>query len=147
MPDKAGKLFIVTVILLALGSVLLVACTPFVSANRDGSSQSASTPGASANKSGGASVHMNDTNFAEDSVTLSKGSSLTLIDDSASVHIIQNGTWDNGIVQAGAEHGAPRVDQSFVGNDTHQIGPFTAAGTFKLFCTVHTGMNLTVIVK
>jgi plastocyanin len=147
MPDKAGKLLIVTVILLAIGSVLLVACTSVVSASRDGLSQGTSTPGASANKSGGASVHMNDTNFEEDSVTLSKGSSLTLVDDSTSVHIIQNGTWDNGIVQAGAEPGAPRVDQSFVGNDTHQIGPFTTAGTFKLFCTVHTGMNLTVVVK
>src|SRR5579884_2660769 len=132
MSDKAGKLLIATVILLALGSVLLVACSPVASASRDGSSQSTSTPAASVNKSG-AAVHMNDTNFEESSVTLSKGGSLTLVDDSASVHIIQNGTWDNGIVQAGAEPGAPSVDQNFAGNDTHQIGPFTTSGTFKLF--------------
>jgi plastocyanin len=134
------KLLIVTVIVLAFGSVLLVACTSGAPISPGGSSQSV---GGTA----GVSVHMSDTNFKENAVTLSKGSSLTLVDDTDSVHIIQNGTWDNGIVEAGIEPGAPRVDQTFAGNDTHQIGPFTTAGTFKLFCTVHPGMNLTVIVK
>jgi plastocyanin len=147
------KLLIVTVIFLAFGSILLAACT---SSTSRASSQSASTPGAPVSKGGspqsgggtpGVSVHMSDTNFEEKSVTLSKGSSLTLVDDTDSVHIIQNGTWKDGIVEAGVEPGALRVDQNFVGNDTHQIGPFTTAGTFKLFCTVHSGMNLTVIVK
>ena len=90
---------------------------------------------------------MNDTSFEESTVTLTKGSSLALIDDTASVHIIQNGTWTDGIAQAKVEPGAPKVNQNFIGNDTHQIGPFPTAGTFKLFCTVHTDMNLTITVK
>jgi plastocyanin len=90
---------------------------------------------------------MNSTNFEQSSVTISKGSSLTLVDDAAVIHIIQNGSWENGNAKPATEPGAPKVNQQFSGNDTHSIGPFNTAGTFHLYCTVHPGMNLTVIVK
>jgi plastocyanin len=38
-------------------------------------------------------------------------------------------------------------DVNIGGNSSATIGSFTTAGTFKLYCTVHTGMNLTVIVQ
>ncbi len=59
-----------------------------------------------------------------------------------------NGTWENGTAQPTREGGAPVVkDVNIGGNSSATIGPFTTAGTFKLYCTVHAGMNLTVIVE
>jgi plastocyanin len=73
---------------------------------------------------------------------------LTLIDDDAVPHIIQNGTWDaSGTAKPAKEAGAPTVSQSFSGNDTHTIGPFSTAGTYHIYCTIHTNMNLTITVQ
>ena len=94
-------------------------------------------------------VHMSGTNFAQNSITIKKGESITLInDDLFGSHIIANGTWENGTAQPAREAGAPEInDVKIGGNSSVSIGPFTSAGTFKLYCTVHTGMNLTVIVE
>ncbi len=82
------------------------------------------------------------------SITISKGQSLTLVDDASSTHIIANGNWVNGSAQPKQESGAPVVNNlQFNGNDSKTIGPFNTAGTFHLYCTVHQGMNLTVIVQ
>ncbi|HVB23973.1 MAG TPA: hypothetical protein VNG51_18700 [Ktedonobacteraceae bacterium] len=126
---------------LALGSVLLAACT------RPGTSPIASTtPGSSNGGGGSTTVQMGLTAFLQSSITIPKGSMLTLVDTQAVPHIIQNGSWVNGAAQPAKESGAPTVNQSFSGNDTHQIGPFNTAGIFHLYCTIHQGMNLTVIV-
>jgi len=107
--------------------------------------------GGSAGGGGGSSsdVHMGPTNFTQASITISKGSSLNLINDSAVTHIIANGTWENNTAKPGAEPGAPSVNnlQFTTANQSQTIGPFTAAGTFQLYCTVHPGMNLTVTVQ
>ena len=93
-------------------------------------------------------VSMDLTNFSQSSITIKKGQSLTLSNDSAAVHIIENGTWDNnGTPKADIEPGAVKVDATFNGGDSHTYGPFTTAGTFQLYCTIHPGMNLTIIVK
>ena len=93
------------------------------------------------------SVHMGGTDFLQHSITIPKGSSFNLVDDAASQHIIQNGTWVNGTAKPGTESGAPTVNQTFNGNDSAPIGPFNSAGTFKLYCTIHQNMNLTVTVQ
>ena len=91
---------------------------------------------------------MGDQNFLQPSITISKGSNLTLVDDTATVHIIANGSWVNGNAQPMQESDAPVVNNlQFNGNDTHTIGPFNTAGTFHLYCTVHPNMNLTVVVQ
>jgi plastocyanin len=92
---------------------------------------------------------MSGTNFAQNSITIKKGESITLInDDLFGSHIIANGTWENGTAQPAREAGAPEInDVKIGGNSSVSIGPFTSAGTFKLYCAVHTGMNLTVIVQ
>ncbi len=119
-------------VLLTLVTMLVVAC--------GGSSTSSS--------SGGGTVHMGDQNFLQPSVTISKGSNLTLVDDTATVHIIANGSWVNGSAQPMQESGAPVVNNlQFNGNDTKTIGPFNITGTFHLYCTVHPNMNLTVVVQ
>lgn len=92
-------------------------------------------------------VHMGDNNFVQSSVTITKGSSFNLIDDTNVVHIIANGTWKNDNPTPLDEKGAPIVNVQFSGSDIHAIGPFTTAGTYHLYCTIHPGMNLTVVVK
>ena len=121
--------------LLVLGSViafLLVACATT-------STDTSSAPN---------QVHMNATNFVSSSITINKGERITLIDDTLVPHTIADGTWENGTAKLASEPGAPEVkDVQINGSSSASIGPFTAAGTFHLYCTIHSGMNLTVIVQ
>jgi plastocyanin len=140
--------FLTTVLaVLAIGSILLAACA------RPGSATASSSTTPSSGNSGGSggsgtTVHMGPTNFLVSTTTIPKGSMLTLIDDAAVPHIIQNGSWDaSGTAKPAKEAGAPTVNQSFTGSDTHTIGPFTTAGTFHVYCTIHSNMNLTITVK
>jgi plastocyanin len=90
---------------------------------------------------------MGNTTFLVTSISIPKGSKLTLVDDVAVPHSIKNGSWVNGNQQLKQEAGAPTVSVNFNGSDTHDIGPFTTAGTFHVFCTIHADMNLTITVK
>ena len=94
-------------------------------------------------------VHMSGNKFNQSSITIKKGESVTLInDDLFGSHTIANGTWANGTAQPGREAGAPAINNVQAGgNSSVAIGPFTTAGTFQIYCTVHAGMNLTVIVQ
>ena len=95
------------------------------------------------------SVHMGTVNFVQPSVTISKGSSLNLIDDVAVLHIIGNGSWVNNVIKAAIEPGAPVVNNVQISSAGQSIavGPFTTAGTYHLYCSVHLNMNLAVIVQ
>jgi plastocyanin len=99
--------------------------------------------------SGSTDVHLGNTTFTQSSVTISKGSSLNLIDDAAVTHIINNGFWVNGTPMPATEPGAPTVNnvQFTSAGQSQTIGPFNTAGTFHLYCTVHQNMNLTVVVQ
>ncbi len=123
-------------VLLCMTTVMLAAC--------GGSSSSTSGTGSSSS----ATVHMGQTNFDQSSVTISKGGTVTLVNDTSSVHIIANGQWVNGVAQPKQEPGAPKVSnvQFTTAGQSQTIGPFNTAGTFHLYCSVHPGMNLTVIV-
>ena len=130
--------------MLAIGSILIAACA------RPGSPTASSSNKSGGGEGGGNSttVHMGTTNFLVSSITIPKGSKLTLVDDVQVPHIIQNGSWDSsGTAKPAKEAGAPTVNDSFSGGDTKDIGPFTTAGTYHLYCTIHTGMNLTVTVN
>jgi plastocyanin len=142
MYGKSMKFSLLVLLLLVVGSILLAACT------RPGTAPVASAKAGNSNVKSAGTVHMGASTFVQTTVTISKGSKLTLIDDAATMHIIQNGAWDsNNNAQAAAESGAPKINTTFNGSDTQDIGPFTTAGTFKLYCTVHPGMNLTVTVQ
>jgi plastocyanin len=95
----------------------------------------------------GPTVHMAGSNFLQPSITISKGQSINLIDDVAVLHIIKNGMWNGNSQILKAEAGAPTVNITFNGNDSNMIGPFNTSGTFKLLCTVHPNMDLTVTVS
>ncbi len=118
----------------ALGAVVVMVVTVLVVAC-----------GGGGNAGGGSrtDVHMGQTNFTQASITISKGSSLNLINDTAVTHIIANGTWEQNTARA------PTVNnlQFSTANQSQTIGPFTTAGTFHLYCVVHPGMNLIVTVQ
>ena len=99
--------------------------------------------------SGDTGVHMGETTFLQSSVTISKGSSLTLIDDVPVLHIIGNGSWVNNVTKPAIEPGAPVVNNVQISSAGQSIvvGPFNTAGTYHLYCSVHLNMNLTVIVQ
>lgn len=90
---------------------------------------------------------MNGQQFVQPSVIIHKGGTLTFIDDAPVVHVIQNGSWENGTAKTPKEPGALAVNVQLNGNDQKTVGPFSTAGTYHLYCIVHPGMNLTVIVQ
>ncbi|HET9921685.1 MAG TPA: plastocyanin/azurin family copper-binding protein [Ktedonobacteraceae bacterium] len=132
------KKLIAAFVVLSMITVLVVAC--------GGSGSGSSGSGSSG---GGGTVHMGQTNFVQSSVTISKGSSVTLVSDDATVHIIANGSWVNGVAEPKQESGAPTVNniQFSTAGQSQDVGPFNNAGTFHLYCSVHPGMNLTVTVQ
>lgn len=92
-------------------------------------------------------LHMSASGFLQSSITISKGSKLLLIDDSSEKHELFNGIWQNSTPVIQQEPGAPLVNDLKLSNDSVTIGPFTTAGTFHIFCTLHQGMSLTIIVQ
>lgn len=92
-------------------------------------------------------VHMGAGSFLQTSVTITKGSKLMLVDDVAALHILDNGSWQNGMPKTSSEPGAPRVNNLQIKGGSTEIGPFSVAGTYHIYCAVHQGMNLTIIVQ
>jgi plastocyanin len=96
---------------------------------------------------GTAAVHLGVSNFAQSAVTISKGSKLLFIDDGQFLHILKNGTWVNNTPHPATEPGAPAVQNVNVNGNSVEIGPFSTAGVFHIYCTIHPGMNLTIVVQ
>ena len=107
---------------------------------------SGNTPTAQASTEPG-TVHMGIASFSQPTVTIAKGSKLKLVDDGSFVHIIANGTWDGSTSKPASEPGAPVVKDIQINGGSITIGPFNTVGTFSLYCTVHQGMTLKVIVQ
>ncbi len=126
------KKIVFGLVLFGLLSVLLAAC-----AIVDTSTLNANLP----------SVSMGGASFIQSSVTIKKGEMLNLVDTAPSTHIITNGSWVGSTQKPAKEPGAPSINQTYNGNDSAPVGPFNSAGTFHLYCTIHPGMNLTVIVQ
>ena len=94
----------------------------------------------------GPTVHMGAANFVQQTITITKGDSLTLVDDVGVQHILKNGSWQGAKQVPATESGAPTVNLTFNCGDTASAGPFNTAGQFHIYCTIHPGMNLTVTV-
>jgi plastocyanin len=148
MNSKRFRIVGSVLIILALGSILLVACA------RPGSPEAnsgGSTPTSSGGGSGGCAsgtVHMSGNNFVQNCVNIAKGAKVTLIDDVQVLHIITNGMWDSsGNSVTSKEPGAPTISNVNISGGQMDIGPFNTAGTYHILCTVHPGMNLIVNVK
>lgn len=89
------------------------------------------------------------TSFVPNSVTIKKGESIVLKNQTSTVHIISNGSWSGNMPAPKTEGGAPVASGlTFnTANESKTIGPFNTAGTFHYYCSVHPGMNLVVIVN
>ncbi len=144
MNSKRLRIVGIVLVVLALGSVLLAACA------RPGTQEanSGSTPTSTSSSCASGSVHMSSANFVTPCVNITKGSKLTLIDDVQVLHIINNGMWDaSGNQVTTKEPGAPTVSNVNINGGQMAIGPFTTAGTYHIYCSVHVNMNLVVNVK
>lgn len=84
-------------VMFGLLAVLVAACGSGGSNSSSNSNSSSSSGSGSSNSN---TVHMGNTTFDQSSITISKGSSLTLIDDSAVTHIISNGSWGQWLCQS-----------------------------------------------
>ena len=104
--------------------------------------------GASPATSGEPTVHLGADNFVQSVVRLPKGSKLLLVNDTAVEHMLENGSWtSSGTPVTSAEPGAPALHNlDSKGGSVLEIGPFNTAGTFHIYCAIHPGMNLTIIV-
>ncbi len=103
----------------------------------------------SASTTGGVpTVHMTTDNFSQNVMLVPKGSRLLIVDDASIEHILQNGIWTaNGTARPLAEPGAPAVHNVDITGGSVEIGPFNTAGIFHIYCTIHPGMNLTIVVQ
>ncbi len=130
-----------------LGSILLVACAnPGTSGTSSGSSPSSS--GSSNSCVSGDTVKTENTSFDQSCITLSKGGTLKIVQDRTSYHILDYGQWNGSTAQQQpAPSGAPALKDLALSGQSVSIGPFTTPGTYYIYCTVHPGMNLTIIVK
>ena len=96
-----------------------------------------------------AHVMMTANTYCENSITISKGSTITFIDDknSGTEHILVIG--QNGSAQA--EQGAADFGSdghTFQAGDSWTTPAWNTAGTFHVTCTIHpTTMNLTITVQ
>jgi plastocyanin len=94
----------------------------------------------------GPQVHMTGYQFVQASITINKGDTLTLVNNLTGPHRIRNGSWNGVTPELKTESGAPSVDLTFNHDTSAPIGTFNTIGTFHFYCTIHQGMNLTVIV-
>ena len=146
MNSKRLKILVMVLAILALGSILLAACSrPGTITKTTGTTPTASSGGGgSAGGCANGTVHMDASNFVQKCVNISKGSKVTLVDDVQVLHIITNGQWVNNAPQLSVQPGAPKINNVNISGGSADIGPFNTAGKFNVLCTVHVGMNLVV---
>jgi hypothetical protein len=148
MNSKRFRIVGIVLVVLALGSILLVACARPGTPEANSSSTPTASTGGGSGGCAGTTVHLSATNFVQNCANIPKGSKLTLIDDVQVLHIITNGMWDSSNNQVlTKEPGAPTINNVNISSGQVNIGPFNTAGTFRILCTVHPGMNLVVHVQ
>lgn len=81
-------------------------------------------------------------------VLVPKGAKLHLVDDGNVEHVLRNGFWKaDGSQESSVEPGAPVIKDVTVNGGSIDIGPFATAGVYHIYCTVHSQMNLTIVVQ
>ncbi|HLZ81047.1 MAG TPA: hypothetical protein VKP04_05390 [Ktedonobacteraceae bacterium] len=86
--------------------------------------------------------------FSQSSISLTKGESLTIVDNGAYHHNLSMGQWINGQPVIQSQAGGPALVNKDISTSgaTLVLGPFTTAGTFYLMCSLHHNMQLKIIV-
>jgi plastocyanin len=139
--EPAGKTprwfsFILTGIIGAvLGAILISVIAQPTTASGGGASAD-STP----------MVHLGLNAFSPTLIAVPEGSQLRFTEDSAITHILTYGAWSNGHTELATPANAPALANRQISGGSFAIGPFTTPGTYHILCTVHPGMQVTVIV-
>lgn len=94
-----------------------------------------------------ATVHVNLDQFLPTAITVAKGGKVEIVDDGSFIHILANGTWSSGVAHPQVESGAPLVKDRQINGGSINIGPFTMAGVYHIYCSIHPGMQLTITVQ
>jgi hypothetical protein len=106
------------------------------------------TGAANTSPNGEPAIHLTGDNFVQNVVLVPKGSKLLIVNDSSVEHILQNGMWGaNGTTHVLVEPGAPILHSVKITGGSLEIGPFTTAGVYHIYCTIHRDMNLTIVVE
>jgi plastocyanin len=143
-------------VMLALGSIVVAACTrpgTTASGSSTPASSGSSTPTASSgspttpSNCAAGTAHTLVSSFEESCADVAKGGQLRIIPAVQSVHILDTGSWVNGNPVPMNEPGAPTLNNVQVTSSPVSIGPFNMAGTFHIYCTIHQNMNLTIVVQ
>ena len=143
MNRKQRHILGILLAIFALGSIVLAGC----STQGATIGTTTTTNGSGSGNCANGTVHTLATTFQEPCVNVAKGSKLQVVPVVNSLHILDSGSWINGNQVPMTETGAPTVKNVQMTSSTISIGPFTTAGTYHIFCTVHPNMNLTVIVN
>lgn len=132
----------------AFGSVLLIGCARQGTAGTGTNTGSSSTPsGSNSSCASGTTVKTSTNAFEQSCITLTKGDTLKIVQDQTSYHIFDFGQWNGSTAQPQTPAGAPALKDLALSGASVDIGPFTTAGTYHIYCTVHPNMDLTVVVK
>jgi plastocyanin len=93
-------------------------------------------------------VTMGQTDFTKHKLTVAPGTTVNFItEQSGSTHILCIG--DNGACQSGAQGPSELTSANGIQVDPGQTKPvkFDTAGTYKITCTIHPTMNMTITVQ
>jgi plastocyanin len=126
--------------------LVLLACCSVVVAACGGPGTAASGSSTPTSNCASGTAHTLASSFKESCVDVAKGAQLQIIPSVTSFHNLDTGSWVNGNPVPMNEPGAPPIHNVQVTTSTVSIGPWNTTGTFHIYCTVHPGMNLTVIV-
>jgi plastocyanin len=131
-----------TAIATAIGSILLVsACGGSSSGSADKPAAAAAKPGATAN--------LTFTVFDKPSYAIKAGQALTFVNANPIQHIIVEGTYKvdgDGLRTSETNDGAFNLNvPAKKGATASHV--FDKAGSYTFFCTIHKGMNATVVVS
>ncbi|MEO7021469.1 MAG: hypothetical protein ABI234_15050 [Ktedonobacteraceae bacterium] len=132
---------------LAFGSIVLISCA------RPGTGTANTTPSAPAATQApacpaGDTVKTGASTFEQPCIALSKGGTLKLVPDTGSViHILDFGQYVNGKAQPATPTGAPALKDVNLTSSAVSVGPFTTAGTYHIYCTIHPNMDMIVMVQ
>ena len=91
-------------------------------------------------------VHLGVSTFTTTAINIPTGAKIKFVDDSNIEHILSYGTWNGTHLTAETPVGAPTLENHQIAGGSFELGPFTTAGTYRILCTVHPGMVLTVTV-
>jgi plastocyanin len=107
---------------------------------------SPSAGSAASAQAGTQTVHVAAARFVPDIVALHTGDTLTIVDDAPIPHTLTTGAWSAGNTPVpGVEPGAPMSKN--VNTTTATVGPFTTPGAYHIYCPIHPGMTLTILVQ